>query len=120
MNEIDKKYSVQKNKLIIDGHVLLFDYKIGQCVEVEGMLIVLLEKPPKTIYNENVFGVSLAERKIKWQIAKLKYTTGGSSCSFIEAFIFEGKLRLNNWCNIYLIVNPLTGEILERSRPMKY
>lgn len=120
MNQSNSKYTVHGKQLIIDDSGIPFDFPIAQVVEMSDMLVVRLEKPFKTIYNENVFGVSFAERKIKWQIAKLKYTTGEGDCPFIHISIFEGKLRLNNWCSIYLIVDPLTGEILERSLPEKY
>jgi hypothetical protein len=120
MNQTDSKYAVKDNQLVIEDTVITFDFPIVQTVEVSGMLIVRVEKPFRIIYNENVFGVSLAEKKIRWQIAKLKYATGEVDCPFIGVLIFEGRLRLNNWCSIYLIVDPLTGEILERSLPMKY
>lgn len=120
MDQSNSKYTTQGNHIIVGDNAIPFDFPIAQVIETEGMLIVRLEKPFRTIYNENIFGVSLAEKKIKWQIAKLKYTTGGVDCPFIDILIFEGKLRLNNWCSIYLIVDPLTGEILERSQPMKY
>jgi len=120
MKETDKRYTIKWNQLLIGDTVITFDFPIVQVVEMSGMLVVRLEQPFRTIYNENVFAVSLAERKVKWQIAKLKYTTGEGDCPFIYISIFEDRLRLNNWCSIYLIVNPLTGEILERSLPEKY
>lgn len=120
MGQINNRYTVKGNQLVIEGTVITFDFPIVQVVEMFNMLIVRLEKPFRTIYNENVFGVSLAEKKVKWQIVKLKYITGEADCPFIDILIFEGKLRLNNWCSIYLIVDPLTGDILERSLPMKY
>lgn len=119
MEQQANRYKIQDNKLTIADAVLTFDYPIRESLEVSGMLIVLLEKKSRTIYNENVFGISLTEKKVKWQIAKLQYATG-TDCPFIDVFIFEGKVRLNNWCDIFLIINPITGEILERSLPMKY
>lgn len=120
MDQDNSKYMAQGNQLVIGDSIIPFDFPIAQVIETEGMLIVRLEKPFRTIYNENVFGVNLAEKKVKWQIAKLKYTTGQVDCPFIDILIFEGKLRLNNWCSIYLIVDPLTGEVLEKSAPAKY
>jgi hypothetical protein len=96
-NQADDKYTVKANQLGIGGTAITFDFPIVQVVEVSGMLIVRLEKPFRTFYNENVFGVSLTEKKIKWQVAKLRYTTGEVDCPFIDILIFEGKLRLNNW-----------------------
>ena len=120
MNQTNNTYTLKGSQLLIGDIAIAFDFPIVQVVEVSGMLIVRIEKPFRTIYNENVFGVSLAEKKISWQIAKLKYATGEVDCPFIDILIFEGKLRLNNWCSIFLIVDPFTGEILERSAPAKY
>jgi hypothetical protein len=120
MSQHNGLYTARGNQLLIEEAVITFDFPIVQVVEVSGMLIVRIEKPFRTIYNENVFGVSLAEKKVKWQIAKLKYSTGEVDCPFIDILIFEGRLRLNNWCSIFLIVDPFTGEILERSAPAKY
>ena len=112
------RYELEANQVKIEGAFLNFDFPIKQVVEISGILIVRLDIPPKKIYNENVFGVSISDAKIKWQIAKLNYDTG-VDCPFTNVAIFEGKLRLNNWCDIYLIIDPMTGAILERSQPMK-
>jgi len=119
MNKIENGFKIKTNTLIIGDVTLQFEYPIQKVLELSGMLIILLEKPFKTIYNENVFGFSIEEGKIKWQIPKINYSTG-LDCPFIDILFFESKLRLNNWCDIHLIVNPLTGEILERSKPLKY
>jgi hypothetical protein len=82
------------------------------------MLIIRLESPRDVVFNENVFGVNLEEKKIKWQIANLRYDTG-VDCPFVGVKFSDGQLYINNWCDIYLIVDPLTGEILVRSLPSK-
>ncbi len=87
-----------------------FNFSIEQFIEVEDMLIVRLEIPITKVYNENVFGISLAEKKVKWQIAKKKYSN--EQCSFTYIRIFEGELELVNWCSVYFIVDPKTGNIL--------
>jgi hypothetical protein len=113
MNQINTKYAVKDNQLTIEDTLIPFDFPIAQVIEVEGMLIIRLEIPVTVIYNENVFGVSVAEKKIRWQIEKRNYDPHMKSCPFIEIRIFEGELRLNNWCSVYFIVDPLTGEILK-------
>ncbi|MEO8820888.1 MAG: hypothetical protein ABI374_08615 [Ginsengibacter sp.] len=115
----NSRYTILENQLIIGDSVLKFDFPIKEFVEISDMLIVRLEIPPKIISNENVFGISLIEKKIKWRIAKLKYATG-TDCPFIKIEQFMNNVKLFNWCNIYLEVNALTGEILERSLPEKY
>ncbi len=78
------------------------------------MLIILLEIPPKTKYNRNVFGISLAEKCIKWQVDFENVKTRfNKDCPFTNILIYENKLRLNNWCSFNLIVDPSTGKVLE-------
>ena len=114
-----KKYLVQGNKLIIDSTEISFDYPIDICVDISDMIIVLLDIPGKIKYNENVFGVNLFEKEIKWQIAKRKFRFESIAayknlhCNYNGMSVYGGILRLNNWCDTFLIVDPLTGEILD-------
>ena len=111
-------YLITENKLLIGENEVLFDYPIRDSLEIGEMLIVRLEKPFKTIYNENVFGIQLSEKKIKWQIAKKEYRE--KDCPFIGISLFANQVKLFNWCGFYLIVNPITGEILKESERSKY
>ena len=111
-------YKANGNILEIGDQEIYFKYKINGTLEVSDMLIVFLESPKETVFNENVFGVSLPEKQVKWQIAKLRYDTG-IDCPFVGGKFYNGQLYLHNWCDIYLIVDPSTGEILERSLPAK-
>lgn len=110
MNSLNNAYSVEGNKVFIGNQVLTFDYPISESIELTDMLIVRLEKPIDIIYNENVFGISINEGRIKWRIAKRDYVL--KNCPFVKVNIFEGHLVLVNWCSFYLYVNPLNGEIL--------
>jgi len=111
MDHSSSRYSLRENKVTVGNSELTFDYPIGGFIEVSGMLIIRLEKPYKTIYNENVFGVNLSKGTIEWRIAKKEYIL--KDCPFIDLRIFDGQLQLFNWCSFYLIVNPLNGEIIE-------
>jgi hypothetical protein len=100
--------------LIIGDKTFAFDYPIYKLLEVSQMAIVLLEIPPKTKYNKNVFGISLIEKRIKWQININNLQTRlNKSCPFTNILIYENQLLLNNWCSFNLIVHPVTGQILE-------
>lgn len=113
MNQTNSKYTVKGNQLIIEDAVIPFDFPIAQIIEMSDMLIVRLDKPIDVVYNENVFGVSIAEKKIKWQIEKREYNAKRASCPFVEIRILENQLILHNWCDTYLVVEPQTGKILE-------
>jgi hypothetical protein len=118
MSDSNIIYTVEENLLNIGDKALSFKYKLTDVIEVSDMLIIFLESPRDTVFNENVFGVSLTEKEVKWQIAKLRYDTG-VDCPFVGGRFYNNQLYLHNWCDIYLIVDPLTGEILERSLPAK-
>ena len=107
------RHIVEGNQLIIEDVAMSFDFPIAKVIEMEGMLIVRLDKPINVVYNENVFGVSIAEKKIKWQIEKRSYDPHMKSCPFTEIRIFENQLVLYNWCDTYFVVEPQTGKILK-------
>jgi hypothetical protein len=113
MNEINAEYIIKENQLIIRDSTLRFDFPIGEYIEISDMLIICLKKPVDILYNENVFGVNLKEKKIKWQIAKKEYNSNMKSCPFVGMKFFKGQLILYNWCDVYFVVNPVTGDILE-------
>jgi hypothetical protein len=110
------KYSIEESKLVFGSKEIVFDFPIKSCIETEGMLIVLLSIPVDVQYNENVFGVNAGTSEIKWQIAKKQYIPAyKQQCPFVSIVLYNGELRLNNWCSVYFIVDPLTGNILRES-----
>jgi hypothetical protein len=106
-------YSIEGNRLIIDNKETTFDFPIDSHIVIEGMLIILLAIPVNVQYNENVFGVDMISNEIKWQIVKRQYIPAyNQQCPFVSIVVYEGELRLNNWCSVYFIVDPLSGKIL--------
>jgi hypothetical protein len=107
------QYSINGNILIVGNVTHSFQFSIDSYLEIEGMVVVLLEIPPKVRYNENVFGVSLLDNHV-WQITKIEhYPDYKQMCPFVGLGLKDGNLRLNNWCDKYFIVDPWTGKILE-------
>lgn len=109
-------FKVQRNKIIINQTEIEFEFPIVQHIAIDSMLIVRLDLLDGIIpLEENVFGVSLIERKIKWQIERRKYPSRPSSivrCMFVGMTYIENRLRLQNWCSTNLTVDPLTGNVL--------
>jgi hypothetical protein len=102
--------------LILNDIELLFKFPIDDSIEIADMIIILLYVPVNGNFNENVFGVSLSEKKIRWQIEKKVFPIQpftGLECKYKGIGVVENKLILNNWCDMYLIVDPVTGNILE-------
>ncbi len=107
-------YTIKENSLIIDNTVIKFQFPIAEVISILNMLIVRLESPIGIIFNENVFGISLSEKTIKWQIKKRHFRIAGSKeCPYVSIKEYHRKIRLNKWCSIYLIVDPITGNITE-------
>ena len=109
-------YKIELNILKIDDKEIVFDYPIREHLEIGGMLIIHLDFFDKVIpIDNNIFGVSIVDKKIKWQIEKRKYPNGGYTkmrCPFIGISFRENELRLHNWCSTNLIVDPNTGKVL--------
>lgn len=113
------KYSVEGNTITLNnGKAITFDYPINnkEVLEIDGIIIVVLEIPPRIIYNDNVFAVNI-DGEIIWRVnfkrEQLFYQR--KDCSFIGVLLNkEGQLILFNWCDTAFIVNPETGEILDR------
>src|SRR5207237_9835952 len=83
MKQTNNNYFVKSNQLLIGDAAITFDFPIAQLIEVEGMLVVRLDNPINVVFNENVFGVNIAEKKIKWQIEKREYNVKTASCPFV-------------------------------------
>lgn len=117
MKQTNSEFNIKENKLIIGDSEVTFNFPIKEFIQIKNMLIVYLDLFDKVIpLEENVYGVSLLDKKIKWQVEKRKYPTGGylnMRCPFTGISFYENKLRLHNWCSTNLIVDPITGKVLE-------
>ena len=111
---LSTEYIIQENKLIINDIKISFDYHIKDTLKISDMLIILILRPKGISSNKNVFGISIIEKKIKWQIEKLFPQDNNENCPFVGIKYFNNQLYLNNWCDVYLIVDPLTGKTIER------
>jgi hypothetical protein len=101
--------------LIIDNErQVRFGYPIGSVFETCGVLIVVLDIPPKESMTENVFAVS-KEGKILWQIERTPKT---ASCpvnnyTSVDDTSEPGIAVAFNWncTNVYIDLN--TGKVLD-------
>jgi len=87
----NKKYIVLKNSIRIEDADIVFEDDIKEVIEVSDMLILLMVKEDGYFPSENVFGVNLMEKAIKWRIAKLKYETG-EICPFVGIKLHNNQL----------------------------
>jgi uncharacterized protein YbjT (DUF2867 family) len=76
--------------------------------------VVILDVPVKSTYNRNVVCLNKHDRKI-WQIKELPLYPGhAKQCPYTEIEFIDGKLKLWNWCSFCFVVDPGTGEVIER------
>ena len=96
--------------MVIGDKILSFDFPIKEHLLIDGVLVILLETPSRVVLNENVYGIDVDSKQVKWQIQKQEYTD--TECPYIALNLIEGELTLVNWCSFYAIVQPANGEIL--------
>ena len=105
-------YKIESNSVIIEDVILRVDFSIKQHIYVNGILIVMLEIPLQLKYNENVFGVDLTQKKIIWQISKIKYINEDCPYQYLKSI--DEELLAINWCGFYVTFDIYTGHILRR------
>lgn len=96
------------------GKSIEFEFSIKIVIPINELLIVVLEVPPKTIYNENVFAVD-DKGTVVWRINKTPLFYDREDCPYISAEINEkSQLILFNWCDTAVIVDFATGCVLDK------
>ena len=108
-------YTLDKNKLLLtNGYNCVFDYPISKALLVKDSCIVVLNIPPKVQENQNVFGVNM-KGEIVWKIGKIHHFYEGSDCPFVDVILNkDGKVVLFNWCDTAVIIDPITGIVLDK------
>jgi hypothetical protein len=99
-----------------NGRVVEFEYPINErkTLIMDFVIIVILETPSKSKYNNNVFAISDIGNFL-WQIDIEEPYIKDHNCPFVEARIDDSeKLLLFNWCNTAFIVEPITGAIINK------
>ncbi len=90
---------------------LSFKYNIRKAVSFDTLVVVLLEVPSGTVFNENIFGVS-HYGKILWQIEKS--IPGGADSPYIDIKESSHGLDAYNWSGIRVRVSLDDGVILDK------
>ncbi len=113
------KYLVEGNTIVLNNKkTITFDYPINnkEVLEIDGLIIVVLEIPPRINYNNNVFALNI-NGEIIWRVnfKKEQLFYQRENCSFIGVLLNkEGQLILFNWCDTAFIINPKNGEIQDK------
>jgi hypothetical protein len=107
---MENLFRIKENKLIFStGKSIVFDHKIIQVLQKEEILIVLIGGEKGQMFNNNVYGLDIVKREIKWQINN----PSEFDCPFnLIALTKTGEVGLRNWCHYDMVVNPSNGEVL--------
>lgn len=98
--------NVDKQKKIIK-----FKYPINKIQKFDNCLVVIIEPPLKTVFNENVFGVSY-EGKLLWQIENINHMNIDSPYTGISEK--DGLLIAYNWDGFDYTIDPKNGRIIDK------
>lgn len=103
--------SYLKNKLFINKYELDFLFDIDKIITTQNIILVLLNSPPKSFYNRNIFGVDYFGNII-WQIEEPKYIRNTDS-SFTDIWIDDetNQIKCYNWFGSCHIIDVNTGVI---------
>jgi len=91
-----------------NGTIVTFAYPIAQSLLFYDVLVVRLEIPFDTIYNENVFGIDLSGN-IRWQISPCYAKTEDGAFGDLSAV--RGLVVVSNYRGLVVYLNPRTGEV---------
>ncbi len=107
--------SFEKNKLYIDAgsekKMVEFSYLIGKIETFDDCVIVMIDPPMKTIFNENIYGVSY-DGKILWQVEKIEHVDRDSPYTGMGQE--KGLLSAYNWDGFDYRIEPKTGKIIDK------
>lgn len=116
MNSVEgNKIEIRANKIIFsNGLIHEFPYKIEEVLPVYDVAIIILEIPPENSYNRNVFGFSNSGDFL-WQIGEIDFFYDGKNCPYVGLYQnSNGNITLFNWCDTGVIIDPKSGEIIDK------
>jgi hypothetical protein len=106
------RFTVERQKIVFDsGKDITFAHTIAKTIDCDKAVVVMLDVPQGTIFNENVFGVS-PDATILWQVPKEEYVYADSPYTDIK--LAKDTVVHYNWDGLRLTVEPATGKILEK------
>ncbi|RVU01326.1 hypothetical protein EOD41_05010 [Mucilaginibacter limnophilus] len=96
------------------GNPVEFEYPIQEQLQIGDVIVVLLDIPPKVKYELNVFAFSTSGDFL-WRVQETELFYRGSNCPYVGLTITDNQQLVQfNWCDTAIIMNPSTGEILDK------
>ncbi len=102
-----------------DGFLFCNTHKVDlclpgkECVQVQDVIVVVLDVPPKQSMTENVFGVSL-EGRVLWQIERIPETATDPVNRYTNVRTGQlGTAIVFNWNGTDITIDSRTGKVLD-------
>jgi hypothetical protein len=103
---------IKNDEISIGGKKVGFSYPIAQMLEFPEVIVIRLEVPPDSRFNENVFGIDY-DGKTLWQIPPQQHIREDSPYTNIN-YEQDDKAGCYNWDSTLYIVEPRTGKIIDK------
>jgi hypothetical protein len=102
--------TIRGNTIVLDsGRTVSFPYPVAEAVEYPTVILVRLNVPTGSTFNENVFAVN-DHGAIVWQVPKRQYVYADSPYTGMQR---QGNdAILFNWDGLQLTVDASTGKVL--------
>lgn len=102
-------YEIEGRDIVLaaSGQRIALPFPIKAAIPANGILVVLLDIPPRTIENENVFGMQ-ADGTIAWQIERLPHVYEDSPYTSIATA--NGEVTAFNWDGDQVTLETATGK----------
>jgi hypothetical protein len=109
------KYQVRDNQIQFDnGKSIALAFAVGDTLEVDGVLVVVLKLPPGQSMTENVFGIS-ENGVVLWQIDRIAETSidpiSNQYAGIIGHDEEKGTVRVSNWNGVVVDVDINNGKV---------
>ena len=109
--------SIEGNRInFASGATARFSFPVGDAIEFGDVVVVRLEPPRGTIFNENVYGLG-PNGHVIWQIQSVYSPTWDGAWGGLENV--SGEAVLSNSEAKVLHVDPRTGIILKRGMQVR-
>ncbi len=106
------RFAIERERILFDnGKEIAFAQTITKALDFGNAIVIMLDVPQGTIFNENVYGID-RDGNILWQVSKEKYVYEDSPYTDIQ--LAGNAVVLYNWDGLRLSVEPATGRILKK------
>ena len=103
-------FEFSKNTLYVGNNKkICFNHEITKVISCDDLVVVLLNIPDGTKFNENIFGVD-SEGRIKWQIEKILPDSDDSP--YVDIRKLSDGLYAFNWSGIKTKIKLETGKVV--------